>query len=81
MRFLLFEASQGFVKHLEKSGVNMEIRYMTDSKFMKNIAKFLIDLFKYRVQLAPDQFTEKGFAERKMLLVLDVYDMLKEIKR
>ena len=40
-----------------------------------------MDLFKYRVQLSPDQFIEKGFAERKMLLVLDIYDMLKHIKR
>ena len=81
IRFLVYEASAGFVKHLEKNGADMEIRYMNDSKFIRELSKVLIDLFRYRVQLAPDQFTEKGFAERKMLLVLDIYDMLKEIKR
>ena len=41
----------------------------------------LLDLFKYRVQLSPEQFVDSGYTERKMVLVLDLYDLIKQVKK
>ena len=40
----------------------------------------LVDLFQYRVALSPEQFIQKGFTERKMVLVLDLYDIVKQVR-
>jgi len=66
---------------LKKNKVNMEIRYLAEAKFLKHISKVLMDLFKYRVQLAPEQFATTGFAERKMCLLLDVFDIVKKVRK
>ena len=58
----------------------MDIAYISDVKFIKSISNPLMDLFRYRIQLSPDQFADDGYAERKMLLVLDIYDIIKSIK-
>lgn len=41
----------------------------------------MIDLFKYRVALLPEQFITRGYTERKMVLVLDLYDVIKQIRK
>ena len=58
----------------------MQIQFLNDSKFIKELSKLLIDLFKYRVALAPEQFIQIGFTERKMVLVLDLYDLVKQVR-
>jgi len=59
----------------------MEVRYLPHAKFLKEFSKVLIDLFKYRVALAPDQFIQQGYTERKMVLVLDLYDLVKQVRQ
>lgn len=65
------------INYLRANGVNTEIQYLIEAKFMKEISKVLIDLFKYRVALSPEQFIQRGYTERKMVLVLDLYDLVK----
>lgn len=48
---------------------------------MKEFSKVMIDLFKYRVALLPEQFITRGYTERKMVLVLDLYDVIKQIRK
>lgn len=45
------------------------------------MSNFLQDNFKYRVQLSPEQFVDNGYTERKMVLVLDLYDLIKTVKK
>ena len=59
----------------------MELQFLPEAKFIKEFAKVLIDLFKYRVALSPDQFVQRGFTERKMVLVLDLYDLVKQVRK
>jgi len=54
---------------------------MVEHKFLREMSKVLIDLFKYRVALAPEQFNQRGFTERKMVLVLDLYDLVKQVRK
>lgn len=80
LRYLAFESSSAFVSYLRANGVNLEIQFLIESKFIKELSKFLIDLFKYRVALSPEQFIQKGYTERKMVLVLDLYDLIKQVR-
>ena len=80
LRYLLFEASPSFIRHLKANNIDCDIAFLPDTKYLKAASNFLIDLFRYRVQLSPEQFSETGYAERKMLLVLDVYDIIKSVK-
>ena len=41
----------------------------------------LNDVFAYRVSLGQEQFFETGFAERKIMLVLDIYDFIKRVRK
>jgi len=41
----------------------------------------LSDVFGYRVSLGQEQFFETGFAERKMMLILDIYDFINTVRR
>jgi hypothetical protein len=51
---MAFDSSSAFTNYLKANGVNIEIQYLIESKFIKEISKVLIDLFKYRVALAPE---------------------------
>ena len=54
---------------------------MPDAQFFKNVLLILCDLFGYRVDLSHAQFFEKGYAERKLILILDLYDILKNTRK
>ena len=58
-----------------------ELKYMPDKPFYKNTCLLLCDMFGYRADIAPDQFFQKGFAERKLIFVLDIYDILKSTRK
>jgi hypothetical protein len=38
-------------------------------------------MFGYRANITHEQFFEKGFAERKLIFVLDIYDILKSTRK
>lgn len=38
-------------------------------------------MFNQRVSMQPDQFFEYGFAERKLILVLDLFDLISKAKK
>lgn len=38
-------------------------------------------MFGYRANITTEQFFEKGFAERKLIFVLDIYDILKSTRK
>lgn len=48
---------------------------------MKALQHILADVFNHRLIITPEQFVTNGFAERKLILVLEVYDLVKQIKR
>ena len=56
MKYLAFESSTAFSNYLRANEVNAEIKFLPEAKFLKEFTKVLIDLFKYRVALSPDQF-------------------------
>lgn len=45
------------------------------------MALILCDLFGYRVELTAKQFFQEGYAERKLILLLDIYDILKKVRK
>jgi hypothetical protein len=56
------------------------MQYLPDGKFYRNISLMLCDLFGYRVSMNNEQFFQEGYAERKLILILDVYDIVKRTK-
>jgi len=80
LKYLAFESSSAMINYLRANGVNKDIQYLIEAKFIKEISKVLIDLFKYRVALSPEQFIQRGYTERKMVLVLDLFDLVKQVR-
>ena len=78
---LLFESSQSMIEKLKRHKINFDIRYMTPHKFYRQIQQTLLDLFNFRTTLSSDQFVGEGCAERKLLLIIDVYGLVKLCKR
>lgn len=54
---------------------------MPDGQFYKTFTLIMCDLFGYRVDLSPAQFFEQGYTERKLILILDLYDILKRTRK
>ena len=50
-------------------------------KFFKCVTLFLVDLFGYRVNIDSKQFFQEGFTERKLILILDIYDIIKNVRK
>lgn len=61
--------------------MNKDVKFLGDMKFYRKVSLILIDLFNYKPALSVDQFFEQGYGERKMIMVLDVYDIIKKCKR
>jgi len=80
MHHLLFRASERFTEFLTTK-VHPDVKFMPDNVFYKNICLILCDLFGYRIDMTPKQFFELGFAEKKLILVLDLYDILKKCRK
>lgn len=81
LRYLIFSSSTAFVKYLETRQVNLEMQFMSDKKFYRNFTKVLQEVFLYRSVMSPEQFNEKGCTERKICLILDIYDLVKTVKK
>ena len=77
MKYLAFESSSAFTNFLKAKKVNLQIQFLIESKFLKELSKVLLDLFQYRIALSSEQFIQQGYTERKMVLVLDLYDLIK----
>ena len=54
LRYLIFDSSSAMISFLKANKVNLEMKYLIDSKFIKCLSKVYMELFKYRVQLAPE---------------------------
>lgn len=77
LKHLLFKCSSQMLDHLKHKGVSMETQYLGEYKFCRALQQVLGDNFGYRLDLSPEQFVAPGYGERKLILVLDVYDMVK----
>ena len=82
---LMFRASETFTEAIQTGlpkGMNAhkDIKYQPDKIFYKSVCLILCDLFGYRADLSPAQFFEKGYAERKIIMVLNIYDILKQVR-
>ena len=58
-----------------------DVKFMPDQAFYKNISLILCDLFNYRVDMTSKQFFANGCAEKKLILLLDLYDILKNCRK
>ena len=56
LKYLAFDSSAAFTNYLKSNDVNLQIQFMTEAKFLRELSKVLVDLFKYRVALSPEQF-------------------------
>ena len=69
------------VQHLVEKGTNPKVEFLSEFKFMKAAQSMLTSVFNYKIQLSPDQFVQNGYSERKLILVLDAYDLVKQVKK
>lgn len=69
------------VQHLVEKGANPKVEFLSELKFMKAAQTMFTSVFSYKVQLTPEQFVQNGFSERKLILVLDSYDFVKQVKK
>lgn len=60
-----------------EKGTNPKVEFLSELKFMKAAQNIFASVFNYKIALTPDQFVQEGFSERKLILVLDSYDMVK----
>ena len=58
-----------------------DLKYMPDGKFFQSIVLILCDLFGFRVDLNSNQFFDNGYAEKKLIMVLNIYDILKNTRK
>ena len=54
---------------------------MPDGKFFQSIVLILCDLFAFRVDLNSHQFFDTGYAEKKLIMILNIYDILKNTRK
>ena len=59
----------------------MEIEFLGEKKFARELSRTLAYKYNYRVDLNPEQFASQGFGERKMVLLLDIYGLLKQARK
>ena len=69
------------IEYLKQKGVSLETQYLGEYKFCRALSQILIENFNYRLDLSPDQFVQQGYGERKLILVLDSYDLVKQIRK
>jgi hypothetical protein len=62
---------------LVEKGANPKVEFLSELKFMKAAQSMFTSVFNYKVQLTPEQFVQNGFSERKLILILDSYDLVK----
>jgi len=67
-------------EHLEFKGISLHAEYLSERKFILALISLCADLFAYRVVLTPDQYVQMAAAERKMIIVLDIYDIVKQVR-
>lgn len=81
----MFRASNSFTECIQAGlpeGLNAhkDIKFLPDQNFYKSVCLILCDLFNYRAEMTKQQFFEKGYAERKLIFVLHIYDILKQAR-
>lgn len=59
----------------------MDIQYLPDGKFYRNIFLILTDNLDYKPSMSVDQFFSDGFAERKLIMILDIYDLVNKVNK
>ena len=64
-----------------EKGANPKVEFLSELKFMKAAQSMFTSIFNYKVQLTPEQFVQNGFSERKLILILDSYDLVKQVKK
>lgn len=69
------------IEYLKQKGVSLETQYLGEYKFCRALSQILIENFNYRLDLSPEQFVQQGYGERKLILVLDSYDLVKQIRK
>ena len=78
----MFRTSESFTEYfMTASKAQPDVKYMPDQMFYQQICLILCDLFGYRAELSEKQFFEKGSAERKMIFVLSIYDIIKSVRK
>lgn len=58
-----------------------DIKFLPDHPFYKSVCLILCDLFGYRAEMTIDQFFKRGLVERKIMMVLNIYDIMKKVRK
>ena len=66
---------------MEFKGISLQCEYLSEGKFIKFLIAMCADLFAYRVVLSQEQYVKMEAPERKMILVLDLYDIVKQVRK
>jgi hypothetical protein len=74
----MFGASPKVRGFLFENGVSEDTQFLTDFKFLNKVMAVLINVLHYKPKLTIDQFFRYGFAEQKMLLCVDVIDLVRK---
>lgn len=69
--FILLDYSAYLAKHF--AGKGYELYGKKDTRFLESVYKLLRDEFNYRPSVSRDQFFSMGFAERKLLMLGDLF--------
>ena len=64
-------------EHLFENGVDADTLVLPDNKFFSRVLFMLPNFFAYKPLISVEQFFKYGFAEPKIILVLDVIELVK----
>ncbi|XP_038055485.1 centrosomal protein of 44 kDa-like isoform X2 [Patiria miniata] len=76
LHYILLDFSHPMAEHIVNN--DMELYGKSDDKFMAAVYKVLRDIFHYKPSITRQQFFSRGFAEHKIILVVDLIRMVKE---
>ncbi|KAI9208199.1 Centrosomal spindle body, CEP44-domain-containing protein [Polychytrium aggregatum] len=75
IHFILLDASPLLARHLATKGYDLYGK--KDMRFLESVYRILRDEFNYKPALRKDQFFSMGFAEHKMIFVMDLIRLCK----
>jgi hypothetical protein len=81
LHFALFHLSQHVYQHLMANGVDQDTLVLPDNQFMARVLFIMPQFFSYRPAISIEQFFKYGYAEQKMILCIDVINLVRRKAR
>lgn len=68
-------------EYLFEKGVNPDTMFLNDEKFLAKVLHLLVNILGYKPALTTNQFFNYGYAAPKMLLCIDVINLVKRTRK